>query len=374
MSILNEAGERDHAPLVLMIDDAGDTMRLLGRILQQAGYRTLAAEDGEAGIELAERYPPNAILLDVVMPGMDGYVVCRELKSRLVTAEIPVMFVTGAEPTDEVIRRCFEAGAHDLLTKPINKINLLARLKVVIQEQELRESYRRLATTDFQTGLNNRRQFFLHLMDAMRVARRDKTESMLLLGNIDGLSRANEQFGYDFGDEVILTLARLLKRFNSPDCHAGRIAGDTLAVALKHCSQQRATAFARRVSQTFAAVAFDADTSPKHFTVSFGLACYAGDPPDHDADAIMSEADIALFYAKQVGRGRCCPFWTMDRKALPEVSAKKRHARRRARSKTNRAFVGALDGGSRRRPADDSETSCSAAPGPPVLPYDSNQS
>jgi len=214
--------------LILVVDDADDSMRLVLRILQSAGYRTLSAESAAIGIPLAEQYSPSAVLLDIQMPEMDGYEVCRALKSRLATADMPVLFLTGLEPTDDVITQCYDAGAQDLIFKPIRKVSLLARLKVVLREQVLRESFRRLAIKDPQTGLDNRGQLFLHLTDSMMTAKREKTSSFLLLGGVDNLASANERFGYTLGDEVILTLARLMRRFDSPDCHAGRVAGDTM--------------------------------------------------------------------------------------------------------------------------------------------------
>ncbi|MFQ5412331.1 MAG: diguanylate cyclase domain-containing protein [Phycisphaerae bacterium] len=331
---------RDDAPLILVVDDQADTMRLIARMLQSDGYRTLSSEGGANSIDLAEKFSPQAILLDILMPEMDGYTMCAELKSRLTTSDIPVLFVTGVEPSDDVISRCYDAGAHDLIQKPLSKVNLLSRLRVVLRDQALRDDYRRIATIDPQTGVNNRRQLFLYIADAIFAAKRDRSESILILGDIDQLGSVNDQYGYDFGDEVMLTLARLLKRFVSADCKVGRVAGGTLAVILKSSSKKSALSFCRRIGRTFVAIAFDAKVAPKHFTAKFGLAAYSGEPAQFDADEFMRRADAALFGAAERGRGGIHCYWDFDPDAIPVVRSEQRHARYKTRKKTNHAYVG----------------------------------
>jgi len=322
-----------------VIDDADDSIRLVRRILRSAGYRTLVAESGAVGIPMAEQYHPSAILIDIQIPEMDGFEICHALKSRLSTSDTPVLFVTGLEETDDIVTKCYDAGAHDLIFKPIRKVSLLARLRVVLREQMLRESFRLLAIKDQQTGLDNRGRFFLQLTDAILSSKRDKTSSFLILGGVDNLAVANERFGYALGDEVILTFARLMMRFDSPDSHAGRVAGDTLAVVMKNSDERRALGVCERIRQTFAAIAFDAETDPKHFTAGFGITGFDGSDADYDPDTMMSEADVALFVAKDRGRGCACAFWDLDPDSVPPVSPEKRHARRKARRETNRAFI-----------------------------------
>ncbi|MFQ5429620.1 MAG: diguanylate cyclase domain-containing protein [Phycisphaerae bacterium] len=344
MPVQRNSFGRDSSSLILVIDDAEDSIRLVADLVQKAGFCVITAQDGPGGIAMAEHYLPQAILVDLCMPDMDGFEVCAELKSRIPTADIPVIFVTGSEPTDELIQQCYDAGADDVLFKPIRKVHLIARLRVLFREMSVRDAYRRLATQDQVTGLDNRRQTFLNILDAIMTSDREKTESILVLGDVDGLAVLNARYGYDFGDEIILTFARLLKRYASPTCKPGRVAGDTLALVIKRwSSRQQAADLCRRLSQTFSAIAFDADEEPKHFTASFGLAAYAGDRQNMDADLFMSEADIALFEAKELHRGRVCAYWDLDPNALPVIAPEKRHARRKARRRSNRAFVGVVE-------------------------------
>jgi len=360
MSVQHEDFDRDQEPLILTIHETIESDAAIKKALHQSGYRTIAAEDGATGIIIAEKYSPHAVLLDAELPGMDACVLCEELKSRLPTADIPILFLTSARPTNEAIQRCFDAGAHDLITKPKANddeqktflTNLQARLRVVLREQALREAYRMLAIQDIQTGLENRRQCFLRLGDAIITARREKMESILILGDIDKLGAINDRFGYDFGDEVILTFARLVRRFISPDCKAARIGGNTLAVILKNSSRDRGVAFCRRIAQTFGAIAFDADSEPKHVTVSFGLSSYDGHPADFNADRFMYEADVALFEAKDREQNRVCAYWDLPPQSLPAIAPQKRHARRKERHKSNRAYLGVPDAAPEKQASD----------------------
>lgn len=339
MSDSGEPLDHNDAPLILVVDDSEDTMRLVVKTLQVAGYRTLWAEDGATGLVIAEKYQPDAIILDIQMPDMDGYKVCEELKSRLNTADIPVLFLTGAKDDDELVTRCYQSGAHDLILKPIRRTWLVARLQVVLRERALREVYKRLATQDPQTGLDNRRQTFLSITDAIITARRNRTKSAVILGDINKLADINLKYGYEFGDEIILTFARILRRFMNADCKIGRIAGNTLAVVLKNSDESRARDFCERIERTFSAIAFDAATSPKHLTASFGVAVFDGATTNVDADDFMSQADLALSKAKSLGRGGVAAYWEVTPVEMDRGFSGKRHSRKRRRLRTDRTFV-----------------------------------
>ncbi|MCG8406271.1 MAG: diguanylate cyclase [Phycisphaerales bacterium] len=332
--------ERDGAALIMIVSEAEDLTESVTDLLQTTGYRTVSTADATTAVSISEKYRPNAILLDAGISNMNAAKLCKELKTRFATEDNPVLFLTAPDPTEETITGYYEAGGHDVIPKPISKAILLARLQVVLREQSLREAYRKLATQDPHTGLDNRRQFFLQLSDAITAAKRDHTEIVLALGDLDKLTRINAKYGHDFGDEVILTFARLLKRFVSPDCIVGRITDDAIAVALRNTTEAKALTFCERIGQTFAAVAFDADSDPKHFTASFGLARLDGASSNDDGDDLMNQADIALFEAKRVGHGRICAYWKLDPDALSAIDQDKRHARHSSRETTNRAYVG----------------------------------
>ncbi len=333
---------RRDSPLILVIDDDPAVVRLIVHQLQNEGFHTTSAEAGPTGISIAEKYQPDAVLLDISLPGTDGYAVCREIKSRLSLAETPVLFITASEPTDAVILRCFEVGANDILSKPVRQVELVARLRVALREQALRQAYRRLAVEDAMTGLANRRQFFAYAVESIIRARQDRTESVLIIGDVDNLMAVNDQYGHDLGDEVLVTFSHLFRRVLTLDCRAGRLGGDELAMVIRNTTRKAAFSLCDRLARTFAAIAFDAKTHPKHFTATFGMAAYDGEPPSFDADAFITHADVALYAAKDLGRSRVVGYWQLDPNALPEVAPGKRHARTKVRKRSQRAAFATL--------------------------------
>jgi len=356
MNAYVQASSPDGQPLILLVDEHGPALEQIVAELHSRGLRTMCVEDGATALNVAEKYHPNVILAAVELPDMDGCTLCAEFKSRMATADTPVVLFCSARRSDDLLQRCFQAGANDLLAKPVSQVELLGRIQVALREQEIREAYKRLAVLDAMTGLVNRRHFILHVTEALMRTRQGGTSSAIILGDVDGLATINEHHGHDLGDEVILTFARLLTRLASPDCKAGRLGGDEFALAIMETDRQRALRVARRLRNTFSAIAFDAASRPKHFYASFGVAIFDGQDPAFNVDDFLNQADQALFAAKQVGHGRVCGYWELDAAALASVPRKKRHARARARVRTQRAFVAApeepADGPAPAAPAD----------------------
>ncbi|MBI5764705.1 MAG: diguanylate cyclase [Planctomycetes bacterium] len=336
----NDTSRDDHS-LVLVIDHDHASAEAVIQQLQNAGYRAAWADNAAAGMLMIERFRPNAVVLDMNLADMSGLALCKEIKERMMSADTPVLFLSSSPRSDDLIQHCFDAGGHDVLIKPVSRVELLGRIRVVLQEQALRDAYRRLAVLDQLTGLANRHQFFLYLTDAVMASKRAKTDSFLILADIDNLALVNEKYGHEFGDEVVLTFARLIKRVQSPTCRAGRIGGEEFAIVLTDSTPERAVALAERLRQTFASIAFDARSQPKHFYAGFGVAHYDGHDPAFNADTFMLKSDIALFVAKEVPRGRVVSYWSLDPNSLPVVAPHKRHARIRQRRRTQRSFLSA---------------------------------
>ncbi|MFC1708393.1 response regulator, partial [Planctomycetota bacterium] len=129
-----------NAPLVLIVDDNPRNLQVLGPTLREQRYDLTAATDGETALRIAHEAEPDLILLDIMMPGMDGYTVCERLKASPTTAEIPVIFLTARTDTDSLVKG-FELGAVDYVTKPFQRQELLSRVSTHL---ELREARRRL--------------------------------------------------------------------------------------------------------------------------------------------------------------------------------------------------------------------------------------
>jgi adenylate cyclase len=129
-------------PTILIVDDQPQNLRLLDAVLQPRGYRTLSAESGEEALELLRREePPDLVLLDILMPGMDGYEVCRRIRERPETAFLPVVMITASDTAQKV--RATEAGADDFVTKPFDQGELLARVKSLVRIKSYHDTIKR---------------------------------------------------------------------------------------------------------------------------------------------------------------------------------------------------------------------------------------
>ncbi|HPF39057.1 MAG TPA: diguanylate cyclase [Phycisphaerae bacterium] len=325
--------------MVLIINDDKDVANEITTLLRAAGFRTIIAENEDVGLTIAERYAPNAVLLDVDNGGHRGLDLCRDLKSRIMTADTPVLFTTQNIQNDEIVEQCFDVGANDVIAKPIRKTLMLARINVALREANLREEYKRLALTDQATGLDNRRQFFMHVTESITSSQRRERDVYLMICDIDRLSAVNTEHGYDLGDEIIIMLARLAKRLVSMECRVGRIAGDAIGIVLKHSDEATADATASRILRTFEAIAFDAGTSPKHFTLSVGMARRIHDVDKVTPDELMARADIALAVAKTQGGRQIARHWMINDERLAAVAPTTRHARQSSREPTHRGSI-----------------------------------
>jgi len=201
---------------VLMVDDEPLNIRVLKAKLKQDGHSIISADNGLAGIKLAYTEQPDIILLDVMMPDMDGYEVTEKLRADPVTRNIPIILITALEGADDKLRG-IEAGADDFLSKPVNTGELLARMHVVLQRRKIQlkmENRIREAAiqsiTDPLTGLYNR-QFMQHDMERyMLQAQRYEQSLSLLFLDVDYFKRINDTWGHATGDDVLKRLTRCL--------------------------------------------------------------------------------------------------------------------------------------------------------------------
>jgi PleD family two-component response regulator len=210
--------DRDGPATILIVDDHEDNVELLRARLEARGYHTTAAEDGEAALQLVEAAPPDLILLDVMMPKVDGIEVARRIRANKALPFIPIIMQTALDSTEQTVEG-LDAGADDYITKPINFAVLEARVRtqlrvksLVVQVQRQAEELLRVSRTDALTGLDNRRYLEERLEEAFEHARRLSEPFALLMCDLDKFKSVNDTYGHQAGDAVLKQLAECCAR------------------------------------------------------------------------------------------------------------------------------------------------------------------
>jgi len=294
-------------PTLLLVDDTPSNLRLLCDALAPE-YELLIATNGDKALEIASRAPVlDAILLDIMMPGMDGYEVCRRLKMLSRVQDVPVLFLTAAnsEQSEEI---GFGVGASDYIAKPFCVPVLKARLHAQVEWRRRAVMLEQLALIDPLTGLGNRRRFDQALDNEWKRALRQQTPLGLMIIDVDNFKAFNDRYGHGVGDQVLRfvgdSLRSVVKR---PSDQLVRYAGDEFAVLLPDTTEAGARALAEHLVQVVHEPQQPLDLVGEALgvSVSVGFCAVIPDGRREPADLVRL-ADAALFEAKRQGRNRAC--------------------------------------------------------------------
>lgn len=295
-----------HAPrqTILIIDDTPINIRILSELLMDS-YEILFSTNGADGLKRAQSDRPDLILLDIMMPGMDGYEVCRRLKGDPATEQIPVIFVTAlGQEADEA--KGLQIGAIDYITKPISPPIVKARVQNHLKLKRYQDMLADLALLDGLTGIPNRRRFDEALQLEWHRAKRSSTLLSLLMIDIDFFKLYNDTYGHLAGDDCLRSVAKAMQQVmkRAGDMLA-RYGGEEFACILSDTDAAGAQAVADRIIQAVMQLAIPhaASTVAPHVTVSIGFCTIAPDTA-HTSDELVSCADRNLYRAKQAGRNR----------------------------------------------------------------------
>ena len=291
---------------ILIVDDDLANAQLLARLFDD-DYEVLCASDGEKALDIAGRSAPDVILLDVMMPGMDGFEVCTRLKSNHDTDAIPVILMTGMDRNDAETRG-LSLGAVDYVTKPVDPQVIERRVRNQVELVRARDRLTRLASTDGLTGIHNRRHFDEMLQrEYARLARSGGMLSLILL-DIDHFKAYNDTYGHLRGDECLRSVAHAVIgcMYRAADI-AARYGGEEFACILPDTSEDGAVATAERIRASIAALHIPHASSPtaEYVTASFGVATERC-RPGHSELGLLARADEQLYRAKGSQRNSIC--------------------------------------------------------------------
>ncbi len=285
---------------VLMIDDSPDALAIAKARLIKDDIEVICTADGPEGLDSARRENPDLVLLDVDMPDMSGFDVCRALKADSELCMIPVIFLSGSGDAEDKVKG-LNLGAVDYVTKPFDAFELRARVNAALRTKHMQDLLIEYAKIDPLTGLANRRALMERLgQEWARVQRHGGTLSFIM-GDIDNFKQVNDTNGHAAGDEVLRCVANVLVNRRRRTDLPVRYGGDEFAVLLPDESVQSAAALAERCREEIENIRIRAGQNDVSVTASFGVADTTN---VSSAEALIKSADIALYRAKQEGRNR----------------------------------------------------------------------
>ena len=297
---------RQRRARLLVVDDQPVNVQAIHQIFA-ATHDVFMATSGEQALIFCQNTPPDLVLLDVVMHGMDGLEVCRRLKQIPDTQDIPVMFVTGHEQPDEETA-CWEAGGVDFVNKPVNPTTLRNRVRAHLTLKLQADQLREMAFVDGLTGVANRRFFDERLEAEWRRCSRSRLPLALIMVDVDFFKRYNDRYGHPAGDDCLCQIAGALRLgLKRPYDLVARYGGEEFVCILPDTDMAGATAIAHSLEEAVRALQIEhADSSAQEVvTISLGVA-FAPPGPAKPAEALIRLADAQLYRAKQEGRARVC--------------------------------------------------------------------
>jgi diguanylate cyclase (GGDEF)-like protein len=294
---------------VLIIDDNKLIRQLATTLLSKKNYNVLTAENGEQGIELAQSFKPEVILLDVMMPEVDGYEVCKRLKSNDKTKNIPIIMVTSMTESIDKIKG-LELGAADYVTKPFDHGELQARVATQAKMKNLWDELQEknlileeLSKKDGLTDLYNHRHFHERISEEFKRAKRYKLPLCCVLIDLDHFKNVNDTYGHQAGDKILKSLAEIVVGNIREVDIAARYGGEEFALILPHIALKHAVIMANRIRTNVESEIFRFNDININITISMGVAGML-DNKASSYNELIRFADEALYAAKANGRNR----------------------------------------------------------------------
>jgi diguanylate cyclase (GGDEF)-like protein len=293
--------EVENKNTLLIVDDENISINTLVDILGLE-YTIHTATSGQSAIKKAKEYKPDLILLDVIMPDMDGYHTLSELKKDEETCKIPVIIITGLD-SDENEEKALSLNASDYMTKPINPMIVRLRVRNQIQIVNQIRTIERLSMIDQLTGIPNRRSFDERLQMEWKRAKRDKMPISLLMIDLDKFKKINDTYGHQQGDIVLQAVAKSLQQaFNRPADFAARWGGEEFIVLLPNTHLTGAMNIAEKIRAGVEKIEIPYyEGVIIKLTVSIGVNSLVPEQ-NSSMNAFISIVDKALYSAKDAGR------------------------------------------------------------------------
>ncbi|WP_186278745.1 EAL domain-containing protein [Lysinibacillus sp. BW-2-10] len=300
---------------ILIVDDRPENLLALEAILDEEEYNLIKAFSGEEALRFLLQYDFAAILLDVQMPGMDGFTTAKFIRAREKTKNIPILFITANYMDSEHIFMGYSVGAIDYILKPFDPIILkskverfvelyLLRQKLIIQSNKLEEKNKvieYMAYHDGLTDLPNRRKFNEELIRFVNIAKSTNESLGLMYLDLDRFKYINDSLGHSMGDKLLQHLAKRLSMTIRDSDFVARMGGDEFVVLLPNSNREQCLEVTENILDAFKNP-FTIHSYEFHLTACIGLAIFPFD--GEDANTLLKNADAALYRAKEQGKNK----------------------------------------------------------------------
>jgi two-component system cell cycle response regulator len=301
---------------ILVVDDVPDNVDILEARLSSRGYQVVTATNGEEALERVGEEPPHLILLDVMMPGLDGHEVARRIKDDETLPFIPIILVTALSEAEDVVQG-LESGADDYISKPYNFRELEARVRAMLRikflqdelDQKNRElelankRLKKLSITDGLTELFNHRHVHQLLHDEFERSARTGESIAVVMMDLDRFKSVNDTYGHPTGDVILYETARIITDTAREIDMPGRYGGEEFIAILPDTGEEAGAHFAERVRQAVEGNVYRDGATEVRMTVSCGVASFPA-PGVDSPEALLKAADEALYQAKHGGRNQ----------------------------------------------------------------------
>ena len=297
----------------LIVDDTPTNIDILRKTLEPKGYSISVAASGELALKVVERQLPDLVLLDVMMPGINGYETCRKIKQDDLTKDLPVIFITAKTEINDLVEG-FASGGIDYVTKPFHQDEILARVesqlrlrKLVKQKEQLigeleeaRDQLELSSKTDALTGLLNRRGLQERMEEAKYRYERNRVPFSLVLADIDHFKKVNDSFGHEAGDEALVFVAKVLLESSRKQDVVCRWGGEEFMILLPDTRLKGGERWAEKARSAVESAKLTYKNLGIPLTLSLGVSEF--ETFGQDIDDCIRTADNRLYRAKSMGR------------------------------------------------------------------------
>lgn len=296
-------------PVVLIVDDEESTRMIAHEFLTQAGFNVAEVANGEEALDNIVSINPDMVLLDVEMPGINGFEACQAIRKLPAFAVTPILMLTGLHD-NKSIDLAYDAGATDFATKPINWSLLCYRLRYMYRSSTAERKIHQLAFHDTLTGLANRTLFHERLKESLEKATANRTMLGILYFDLDDFKRINDTFGHSTGDKLLQQVGMRIEKCLadltgesgsvSTDVTFARMGGDEFTLLLDNLAdEQAAVNLAKDIVRVFRDP-FQLDGNELFSSPSLGISIFPRD--GKSVDTLLTNADLAMYEAKGIGK------------------------------------------------------------------------